>query len=247
MAASPVNKDSLIIPASDNSLCDVLLAMTQAIAVFKADLDYRVDPDSADTENQPTRDFANHLGALILPPGTVMPFSLSTGSASNSELQAAVRAIWGAPEAVDGTPWWYLCDGSNGTPDLRGKFVRGSGTSGSTVFIEGVAGGSSEVTLSLANLPDHNHKLGMYTPGAGYANDMVFPKIAEESVETYECRFLHTTSDGGSFGTTFNKVNTTTLGKHVEIAPVGDAEVDPIEMAPPCVNLVYAMRSTRMV
>lgn len=245
MAASPVNHESLIVPASDNSKCDVLLAMTQAIAVLKADLNYRVDPDAAAGENSPTSEFAAHLGAIILPPGTVMPFALSTGSASNAELQAAVEALW---SPGDGDPWWLLCDGENGTPDLRGRFVRGAGTNAdSESYTEGVEAGANSVTLSLDNIPDHTHKLGAYEPD-GRANDMVFPKIAEESVSAYEVRFLHTDSSGsGDPITTFGKVNIATLGKHEEIVPVEGEELDAVPSVPPCVNLVYAMRSTRMI
>jgi microcystin-dependent protein len=52
---------------------------------------------------------------------------------------------------------WALCNGSsvNGvqTPDLRDRFIMGSGSSYST----GTTGGSKTVTLSKANLPAHSH------------------------------------------------------------------------------------------
>lgn len=246
MAASPVNHESLIVPASDNSKCDVLLAMVQAIAVLKADLNYRVDPDAAAGENSPTSEFAAHLGAIILPPGTIMPFALSTGSASNAELQAAVEALW---SPGDGDPWWLLCDGENNTPDLRGRFIRGAGTNAeSESYTEGVEAGANSVTLSIDNIPDHTHKLGIYSPTSEYANDMMFPKIAEEAVSAYEVRFLHTESSGAeSPPATYGKVNIATLGKHEEIVPAEGDELEAVPSVPPCVNLVYAMRSTRMI
>lgn len=48
---------------------------------------------------------------------------------------------------------WALCDGSNGTPDLRNRFVVGVGSSHE--FNE--EGGQNSVTLSLENLPKHQH------------------------------------------------------------------------------------------
>lgn len=39
---------------------------------------------------------------------------------------------------------WYLCDGTNGTPDLRGRFILGS----NSTHLSGSTGGSTTVTLS---------------------------------------------------------------------------------------------------
>jgi len=49
-------------------------------------------------------------------------------------------------------PGWYCCDGNNGTPNLVGRFIIGSGTPG--VF-GGTAG--STYTITNANLPRHWH------------------------------------------------------------------------------------------
>jgi len=48
---------------------------------------------------------------------------------------------------------WNVCDGTNGTPDLRDKFVLCS--SGTNPI--GTTGGALNATLALANLPDHIH------------------------------------------------------------------------------------------
>lgn len=48
---------------------------------------------------------------------------------------------------------WNLCDGTSGTPDLRGRFVVGAeGT-----YSQGDTGGADSVTLGATQLPDHNH------------------------------------------------------------------------------------------
>lgn len=55
-------------------------------------------------------------------------------------------------QAADIPSGWAICDGTNGTPNLIDKFVKGSNIAGST-------GGASQVTLSVAQLPPHRHKV----------------------------------------------------------------------------------------
>ena len=58
---------------------------------------------------------------------------------------------------------WVLCDGTNGTPDLRGKFIlaggQGRDTNGKllTNIKLNEKGGNEEVTLTLEQIPKHNH------------------------------------------------------------------------------------------
>tara|TARA_R110000851_G_scaffold245230_1_gene398005 strand:- start:72 stop:650 length:579 start_codon:yes stop_codon:yes gene_type:complete len=63
---------------------------------------------------------------------------------------------------------WVLCDGSNSTPNLTGKFIR-SGTS------SGATGGNDQIqlantdnhTLTLAEMPAHTHGGGFVSGGGG--------------------------------------------------------------------------------
>jgi microcystin-dependent protein len=48
---------------------------------------------------------------------------------------------------------WVLCNGSNGSPDLRNRFVVGAGSS----YSPSNTGGADTVSLSTANMPAHNH------------------------------------------------------------------------------------------
>src|SRR6056297_3350468 len=50
---------------------------------------------------------------------------------------------------------WSLCDGSNGTPDLRNRFVVGAGDQYSRNDI----GGSDTVQLTEGELPSHSHNI----------------------------------------------------------------------------------------
>lgn len=74
---------------------------------------------------------------------------------------------------------WALCNGENGTPDLRDRFVVGAGgeytvgamggNNSQTVTISGQAG---ETTLTIAQIPRHNHGV------SGWVADAVGENIA---------------------------------------------------------------------
>jgi microcystin-dependent protein len=48
---------------------------------------------------------------------------------------------------------WKLCDGSNGTPDLRNRFIVGAGSS----YGLGNIGGEASHRLTISEMPSHNH------------------------------------------------------------------------------------------
>lgn len=52
---------------------------------------------------------------------------------------------------------WKLCDGTNGTPDLRGQFIVGYDPTDSAYNAVGKQGGAKEVTLTEAQMPQHKH------------------------------------------------------------------------------------------
>ena len=51
---------------------------------------------------------------------------------------------------------WALCDGSNGTPDLRNRFIVGAGGG----YNVGSTGGANSVTLTIDQMPSHSHYSG---------------------------------------------------------------------------------------
>ncbi len=65
---------------------------------------------------------------------------------------------------------WVLCNGDNGTPDLRDRFVVGAGNT----YSVGAKGGEATHTLTVAEMPLHTHGVptnsttnGSYTTGYG--------------------------------------------------------------------------------
>jgi microcystin-dependent protein/predicted acyltransferase (DUF342 family) len=72
--------------------------------------------------------------------------------------------IWSGSELPDG---WAYCDGDNGTPDLRGRFIIGSTYSEEPLTINGEStkylleqiGGKQYVTLEEEEMPSHSHSV----------------------------------------------------------------------------------------
>jgi len=52
---------------------------------------------------------------------------------------------------------WALCDGTNGTPDLTGRFVVHADADSGGTYAPGDTGGADEVTLTEAQMPSHTH------------------------------------------------------------------------------------------
>lgn len=58
-------------------------------------------------------------------------------------------------------PFWRVCDGTNGTPDLRGRFVVGAGQgAGLTDRMFGATGGEESHALTVAEIPTFPPAIG---------------------------------------------------------------------------------------
>jgi microcystin-dependent protein len=79
---------------------------------------------------------------------------------TGATIPAGMIAMWSG--SIGSIPsGWYLCDGSNGTPDLRDRFIVGAGN---TYAVNG-NGGASTVTLVTGNMPAHTHTATVTDPG----------------------------------------------------------------------------------
>lgn len=83
---------------------------------------------------------------------------------------------------------WVLCDGTNSTPDLRDRFIVGSGTS----YTTGDTGGAASVTLTTSQMPAHSHSI--YSTQSNVSGSGVLPAWDRDGgTETY----VSTQSAGG--------------------------------------------------
>jgi microcystin-dependent protein len=106
-------------------------------------------------------------------------------------------------------PGWTLCDGSNGSPDLRGRFVLGNG--GSKGF--NTTGGEENVTLGIPHMPHHNHNVNGTTSsngahqhgfGVGGGGGNSGSRGTTQGYLCHNCAFHASTDAGGNHNHTFN-------------------------------------------
>jgi len=89
-------------------------------------------------------------------------------SSSDTDLKAVGGSIpeggiimWSG--SVDNVPdGWTLCDGTDGAPDLKNRFVAGAGGA----YSVGETGGAAQVQLSVSEIPPHSHTVSNIGPNS---------------------------------------------------------------------------------
>lgn len=104
-------------------------------------------------------------------------------------LPAGVITLWSG--SIASIPsGWYLCNGSNGTPDLRDRFVVGAGTT----YAVGATGGANTVTLDATMIPSHTHSItASGSTGAAGTHTHTFSGTSSGQSATH----THSASDSG--------------------------------------------------
>jgi microcystin-dependent protein len=153
--------------------------------------------------------------------------------------------IWsGAENAVPAG--WALCNGqtSNGrtTPNLQGRFVIGP-SSGRGV---GVTGGAESVTLTVGQLPAHNHRVsGQTAPAGNHAHRYDDIYYSEAGGPNGNLGWLGSGKTDRDNGPHFTSRNTDSAGDHshsfdVTSASTGSGQA--VSIMPPFYALAYIMR-----
>ena len=82
--------------------------------------------------------------------------NLGTGTVPDARLSNSSLFVQGMIMMYTGSTapsGWAICDGQNGTPDLRDRFIVGAGSA----YSVGNTGGQNSVTLTTAQMPSHKH------------------------------------------------------------------------------------------
>ena len=91
-----------------------------------------------------------------------------TTNLTNSFVPVGGIIMWsGTVAAAEALTNWAICDGDNGTPDLRDRFVLGVGSSSNpSTASKGDDAGSNSIQLTEGQMPQHNHDFT--DPGHGH-------------------------------------------------------------------------------
>ena len=130
-------------------------------------------------------------------------------------------------------PGFALCDGNNGTPDLRNRFVVGAGDS----YNPNDTGGATSNTLTSDQLPTHTHSASITDPGHKHTTTFdghkYFPGDGSTSINFGGA--------GGYPATTFS-MNDNTTGISVSVGN-NTTNGDSVENRPPYMALCYIMKT----
>jgi microcystin-dependent protein len=108
--------------------------------------------------------------------GTVNATDYALNPNGNGPVPAGGIIMWSGSTAAIPTGW-VLCDGSNGTPDLRERFIVGASrnaadnnlsVTGSPYTVSNT-GGANTVTLTSAQIPSHSHTGTTNSTGISFA------------------------------------------------------------------------------
>ena len=149
---------------------------------------------------------------------TQSEFALLSGQ--TSLVPAGVILLWSG--SIASIPsGWNLCDGTNGTPDLRNRFVVAAGDT----YAVGATGGADSVTLDASQIPAHMHTGTTSTDGAHNHNVSVqAANIQDGQRDNSYFRgdgglTTYTTTTNGNHSHTFTTASTGGGGSHENRPP----------------------------
>ena len=133
---------------------------------------------------------------------------------------------------------WHICDGTEGTPNLTGKFIKASNTSGET-------GGKSTIQILEENMPRHTHT---------FVGNQV--TTSESGAHTHTIRGRYGKSDNANdrdcleTGSETDLITTSQSGAHTHTIDMSATQLSyqgggkPIEFEPLYYSLIYIMKTS---
>jgi microcystin-dependent protein len=183
---------------------------------------------------------SRYFGEGIAPPGLVSMWSGTLNTSTNFDATGL---------GVPGTAYagWAICNGKNGTPDLRGRFIVGlTNTDGTNYgytnsernFVQynliGKHGGLDSVAISINQMPVHNHTSSMSSAGS-HTHTVTGPSGCTNGV--------FSSSSGCYMSDTPTSVTTNSAGSHTHSLSINDTGNDEAhENRPPYYVLAYIMK-----
>ena len=147
---------------------------------------------------------------------------IGTAPATGTTFPAGGIIIWSG--AIGAVPvGWYLCDGTNGTPDLRNRFIVGAG---STYSVGGNGGSADSITVT------HTHTATSVVTDPGHIHGI-----------TISATLAGTTSGGGIVNTGSTNTNSAVTGVTVATTNANAGVSGTNANLPPYWALAYIQKS----
>lgn len=131
---------------------------------------------------------------------------------------------------------WHICDGTEGTPDLTGKFIKASNVSGET-------GGKSGIQILEENMPKHTHTFTnneIVTSSDGAHTHTIKGKYGKSS-RANDINCLEVESDADLITTSQSGAHTHTIDmSNTQLSYQGGGK--PIQFEPLYYSLIYIMK-----
>ena len=174
--------------------------------------DYTLE-DEDNSSKFASTEWTNKIINNILPIGSIIMFN---GAASN------------IPEG------WHICDGTEGTPNLIGSFIKAAATSGET-------GGETQIQLATDNIPNHTHSVltsTLTTSSSGAHTHTYTAPVKGSSNNASDKDIMETSStqDTSSAGEHTHTVNVS----QIQLSSVGSGT--PLDWEPKYYSLIYIMK-----
>jgi len=151
---------------------------------------------------------------------------IGTASSAGTTIPTGLISMWSG--SIGSIPsGWYLCDGSNGTPNLTDRFIIGAGSS----YSVNATGGATSVTLTTNNLPAHTHTATVTDPGHFHAVG-----IDAGAAQSGSGR------NGANSSPTGTNVNTTTVTTGITVANSSTGSGTSFSILNPYYALAYIMK-----
>lgn len=168
-------------------------------------------------------------GLDLVPPGTIVIW--------NGSVNASGYPLMGATPNTN----WKICDGTGGTPDLRERFIVGSGGDNPAVagtgYTNGNTGGENTHALTVAELPSHNHTGSANSGGSHSHTVSSIPNGGEGYTGAY-----NSSNEVYKWGYT-GSVTSSTDGAHTHTLTINNAGSGTAhENRPPYYALIYIMK-----
>ena len=174
-----------------------------------------------------------------------------TTNLTNSFVPVGGIIMWsGTVAAAEALTNWAICDGDNGTPDLRDRFVLGVGSSSNpSTASQGDDAGNNSIQLTEGQMPQHNHDFNDPGHGHGITDNGHFHTTLDGvgRANYAEPRNVGVGSDGNvnNTGNTDTKTTGITINGNttgITIQPKGNG--DSIDIRSKYLALCYIMRIT---